>query len=425
RSINAFLGFWSLILCLILAYKGAGLFSALSFSFLYSFNSFNVYNYSISKMYSLVAFFLVLSLFFFCLKINPLIKNSLALCSLILALSCRLTVLPFCMVMLIYVILTNRKNIKNYLIPFFVSMILLIIITIPFVILAKDQLYHDIFGIHVGQEQGPFSFGLFNRFMALFQTFRFYFLPLILSPLVFVPLRMVTKEQNEEPINQPLFVAFVWIALFFTILGHFTINWFTPAYQTMTFPIFALMISIRFGRFIDNLQREDLKTIAVIFLIAASLLTTVSYGKESLWFHLGKPGYKYLAEVSSFLTKNTNPGDKILAFSSSVNVNADRDFAKGTETFPFTFTPSWNKKKCLQYKTLNVEILEEYFAKGQIKALVIDEDTFKISFPGFVPTNPEINEKLWNSIRDNYFLAKTIPQFGSEYKDLYIYKFNE
>jgi hypothetical protein len=424
RGINAFLGLASLILCLIMAYKGAGLYSTLSFGFIYSFNSFNIYNYSIEKMYSPVAFFLVLGVFFLTLKMNPLIKNTLTLSSMVIALGCRLTVLPFYVVMIFYIFLENRKNMKDYLIPILASIVLIIILSMPFVIASKHQLYHDVFGIHVGQESGPFSFGLMNRIMALFQTFRFYFIPLIFIPLIFIPMRIVTEKQNQEPINKPLFVTFAWIALIITLIGHFTVNWFTPAYQTMTFPIFALMLSIRFGRIIDNFQREDLKKLAVFFLITGSILTMVSYGKESIWYHLGKPGYKYLAEVTDFLAKNTLPGDKVLAFSSIVNVNANRDFAKGTETFPFTFTPSWDKNKCLLFKTVNVEILENYFKSGQIKALVIDEDAFKISFPGFIPTEHNINDQLWKTILENYYLAQTVPQFGMEFKNLYFFIHN-
>ena len=111
----------------------------------------------------------------------------------------------------------------------------------------------------------------------------------------------------------------------------------------------------------------------------------------------------------------------MLAFSSVVVVNAEREFAKGTETFPFTFTPAWDKNECIRYNTLNVEILREYFESGEIKALIIDEDSFGISFPGFVPTKPEVNTEIWNIIRENYDLAKTIPHFGSERKDLFFY----
>lgn len=421
RSINALLGLIILLLCIVMAHRGSGYSGALTFAFLYSFNSFNIYNYSIGKMYSMVAFFLVVGVFFLTTKIKPILKNTLALSFIALSLASRLTILPFYVFMVLYVYVDNRKSKKDYIIPVLISLILLLAIFMPLLVLAKGQIYHDVFGLHVGQEKGPFDFGIKNRLMALFQTFRFYFFPVVLIPLIFVPLKNVYQCQHDEPINKPLFVLFVWLGLFSTMLGHFTVNWFTPAYQTMTFPVFALMLSIRYGLFVENLHREDLKKIAILFLAIGSILMTVSYGKTSIWMHLGKPAYQYLKDVNDFLVTRTETGDKILAFSSVVVVNANRELAKGTEAFPFTFTPSWDIKKCLNYKTVNVDILESYFQSGEIKALVIDKDSFDIQFPGFYPTGEKDKQRIWNSINQYYFIAGTIPQFGSEFNDLLLY----
>jgi hypothetical protein len=420
-GINAFFGLLTMILCLIMAYKGSGYFGALSFGLFYAFNSFNNYNYSIGKMYAIVAFFLVAGVFFFSLKTRPLAMHTLGMCMIAISLSCRMTVLPFYVIMCCYLIIAKWKNKKAWLLPISISTLFFALLFLPFVLNAKDLIYHDIFGIHVGQGKGPFEFGLMNRLMALFQTFRYYFIPVILIPLLFVPIRITEGKQAKQPINDPLFLTFLWIALVLTMLGHFTINWFTPAYQSMIFPIFALLLGIRTGRLIENITREDLRRIALVFIISCSILLTVSYGKESIWYHLGKSGYSYLHELNKYLVENTKPEDKILAFSSLVNVNANRDFAPGTETFPFTFTPSWVTEKCRKFNTVNVEILTDYFKSGEIKALVLDENSFDIQFPAFTTTNNEDKLKIWKSIQENYFNFRTIPQFGSEFKDLYIF----
>jgi len=414
RCTSILLGFASLLVMIRISGRYGGKRASLITTALIATNSFQIYFFSISRLYALTCFLLTLGFFFMTRETRPSTKSAvLTMVFFALALCTRITTLPVMVLGGLYLLLKCESNRAR-----FISITSGILLTASvygiFVLLAgPERLFFNLLGLNLSLHSHNLIANLLQKFRATSQLVKYYFFTfLLLTPILCqYVFRIKTKKISVIFTEMTSPKGILWV-IFFSVLGcHGLAKIYQVSYQTIILPLCAVLIGIEWSRWYEHTDAR-MQKIAKTFFITGCFLSILSYGRESVSIVDGKPCYFALKEQADFVASQTRVHEAVFSADSAlVVVEASRDILRGmagSDLFP-----GWPTEKCRLFNVMNFEIMEDYIRNQEAKVLIYGDLSFSLSLPYLEPISSIRRQNFLDLIDEYYYI-------GREFQNLYI-----
>jgi hypothetical protein len=378
-------------------------------------NAFHAYSMVVTKLYALSAFWV--ALFAWAAVGRPSRgRESFAAVALAVGVCTRLTLLPALVAWLVYLLWKRRARAWPALLGAVATGIL---INGWFILRDPVQVYYNLFGIHTSAHAGPYKHGLMNKLGVVSHLVRDHLL--FFALLVWVAVLAWRGWRGRRagagggiggggsPVGERGLDAALWAAVIGVTLAHASANWFAPSYQSIIYPLAALLVSWRVAAALNNPGFRAFRRRALVALGVAGLFTPLAYGARSTWRVEGMDALEGLDRVGAYIAEHTPPEGKILTCNAFYALAAGREVVAGFEGAPFTYCPGWERARCRKYSAVNDEMIVDLLRRRVPAALVLYEDSFAVGFPGFYPVDPAAQARLFAVIEEEYELAAEFP----------------
>lgn len=325
---------------------------------------------------------------------------------------------------LAYVAYRSWQNKRVVLLSLSVAVLSLGVILLPFIILARDQFFFDTVAFIFLVPQFVVDFGILGQpgivdrlhhiliiQSGVFQNF--YAIVVILFALLFyvisraVPGNVNTKELVAKNQGFVLLISFI---ILFEIFG-VAASQSNISMRSLTFPAAAILAGVGLAKVMDGIKDKSTTWILYGLVIGLIIVTPFTqYAQENEprpTFTWKKTEIKYVIDVANKISHYTDEDDKILTFTPTFALQADRELMPGTVMELFSFFPTWETGRAKKYNLLNLSMLLDYLSSREAGAVVLTEGRFFSGrFMGRVldKYRPEIMEVL----DENYYLAEEL-----------------
>jgi len=423
RLTSIFLGLLSLLILIEFCCKIKSSRSAAIASLLVGFNPFLIYHLTFVKLYSLLTFFLILGVRILFSDLKDNIKYPLVSAIFTLSVLTRITTLSALIVIILYLIFVKR-DFKSALSSFVVSIALAILVFVPFIIKAKDQMLYGMWGYLMDRDVLPLS-GIFKAKVLFLSEFSRHF-GLFLILLVLVALHRYFKDGFKRVLKKENFNldTLCWMVLLFLALPHLlTKISYVSEYLSFMMPFLAILLGVSLSDFVDFIGSREMRVVMVAVFITASFLTWFSNFPEFIMRKNGMPPVRYLSQVAEYLKGITERDSLILSFNNAIVVLADRKIVPGYEMNSCTFDPEWGEERCKKHRIVNAGMLSKIIKERKAGAILITKNTFLGNFPSFynITGKEVVRDTLMPLIERYYVLKKIFPEFGNMSEDAYLY----
>jgi 4-amino-4-deoxy-L-arabinose transferase-like glycosyltransferase len=423
RLTSIFFGLLTFLLVTECAWKIGNKSSAVIASALIGFNPFLIYHFTFVKLYSLLAFLLILTVRFLLSDLDSKIKYPIIALILSVGTATRITLLPTLVIVGLFIILIKRE-IKPFIGYIISCSICNLIIFTPFIMKAKDQIIYGVWGYLMDRDVLPIS-GIFKAkflFLSEFSRhFSLFFILLVIASIKFFSDKRFKEHFQKKNINE---ITLSWILLIILALPHIlTKISYVCEYLSFLMPLLALLTSFKAAKLYDSCDTKDFKTLFPIVLLIASLITWTSNIRDFIRYKNKIPPVKYINQVSEYLETKTKKNDQILSFNNAIVILSDRKILPGYEMNSCSFDPAWNENRCKKHRILNVDMLSTIIKNKQVGGILITENTFLGNFPSFYNLNRKevTRDTLMPLIKKFYTLDRTFPDLGNMSETAYLY----
>jgi 4-amino-4-deoxy-L-arabinose transferase-like glycosyltransferase len=400
-------------------------------------NPFQTFFSTIIRVYSPATFFLVLSIFFLTTKINPVLRNILAIISLCSSVECRLTVLPAFIPLLAYIYFfdyCDSKGKKDKVIftiliaPLIASIIFFVVTLLPFALLAGfyEFLYQNLI-YHLRIEMPNFGAYIVQKSLAISTFFKeYFFISTLLVPCIAFYWMNWRRYKFVLQNRKNGIEACMWIIIFLITMLHLTAKYLQHDYQVVIFPLACIVTALGVKKIHDQVESQNLRLGLILIFLCGVLITPVSYGRDLAMKVDGKSPIAYAREMGNYVRSITDKDDLILSSDTPLlAIEANRHLLKGFENMEYY--PDWSTKMCEKYNLVNDEILERYINNRIPKLIIIGDLSYTMIQPGRRVIGSEKHIKILNMIEKNYSLIKKFPNLTHSVRgtNTYIYLRNE
>jgi len=376
---------------------------------------FQIYFFTITRLYSITTFFLALGAYSLLAKDRPGLSNGIfAMSAFALALGTRLTILPMFLFAAIYIVIRGKK-IPDKIIPPAIGFLVVFLIYLPFVIQAGvDRLWFNLLGMNLSLHSNNLQANLVQKARATSQLIRFYFPAwLLFIPIVIDYLAGFRSEKLSRHISRIFTpVGALWVLTLGMLVVHSSAKLYQVSYQTIIMPFFLCLLSIEWYSRYKKMQKEkrQVSRLIVIVLFALSIL---AYGRRSISIIDGQPAMQALWEQADYIRANTSETDKIFtADSALVATEAGRDVLSGmagSDLFA-----DWETSKCRHFNVLNFDIMKDFVSNRSGAMLVYGDMSFNLSLPYLEPIEQTRRDRFMSLIHSQYTETKSFPNLMLE-----------
>jgi hypothetical protein len=403
-----------------LAYKLRGPCAAAITAALMGFNPFLIYCFIITKLFALTAFLIILSYSIWCSsKLSNLIRYSLSLMIMSLAVGVRISVLPA--VVILFIIILIKEWQKKQIILFAALTVLgsLGIIFLPFYFWAPEQFLFNLIRYHSLRDSGSFINSVVDKFDSLTGLVRDYFFPL-LSASIIIPIIFSPRQPGQYSRRDIMTLGGIILAVSsIHLISH---NPLISDYLSIIFPLFALLIGICLTELTQRIRNEQISRGLLTSFFLGCFISLATPARSFVIPAIKVNPVKKIEELGEFIRNNTLAKDLVLTYNNAIATVATRNVIPGTEMNSIAFTDDWPDARCRKFKLLNQKMLLEYIRKKVPKVIVLSKLSLSRSFPGFIPVRPEEQESIFASITRYYHLERVYKNFGySPQDETYVY----
>lgn len=419
RSISFILGFFTLIMTVRLAYKSHGSCAAAITAGLIGFNSFLIYCFTITKLFSLTAFLIVLSYSIWCSsRVSNIIRYNLSLVIMSLAVGVRISVLPGVAVLMIAILIAewHRKDIIIF--AALTTLGAMAIIFLPFYFLAPEQFLFYLIKYHGLRGSGNSANLLANKFYAMTGLIRDYFFPFLLTFFA-IPAAFRMMRHDRRRIDIMTLTGIIVTVASIHLLSN---NPYISFYLSIIFPLFAFLIGITLDELMQRVRnRQTNRSLAFSFLLCCFILLAVPTRSFTIPAFKTYP-VKRIEELGGFVSNNTLVNDQVLTYNNAIAAAAARNVLSGTEMNSVAFTEDWPEDRCRKFSLINREMLLKSIRQKIPGVIILSKLSLSRSFPEFTPVLPEDQKFIFTTIARYYKLVKIFKKFGYTPNDeTYVY----
>ena len=365
------------------------------------------------KLYALTAFFITGAFAVLGSRRSPAIRFTFGLIMALLAAATRLTMIPALLIIMLYIILeSHRIGLRFPWIPLLVVTSVGLAISIPFLIIAREEVYYFLLGIHTSASEGPYLFNFFKQMKVLGKLILYY--PILTMSFGFI----ISKSILQRMRSGLGFLEWTIVAVILVVTAvHLTANWFSLGYQSVIIPLMAAFSGGLAGRCIDG-NRISRPVITVSLLLIAGV--GISTGGQYIWMN-SVSVIRNLNFITEVIEKKSAPGTSVAACSAVFALEAGRPVADSFGGAPFTYTPSWDDEQCRRFGGVNNRILLDLLSRQEPGVLILEKDSFSVGSPGFFPVPDELQNEIFDAIDNNYTPVATFRNLGNGDLDLTMY----
>jgi hypothetical protein len=423
RATSVLLGLMTYFLVVGFCYKKKSTGTSALASGLIAFNPFLIYHFTFVKLYSLLAFLVVLTIIILFSSIKDYLKFCLVSVLLTLCTSIRITLLPALLMVCAYIIFI-KKDYKTLLIFIGSSLIIFTFIFSPFLVLCKDQLFYDVYGYLKDRDVLPFTEIIKAKIIMASEVSKHFEVIIIILILIFAGLIKNNKLKSFSNFRKYDSEVLAWLILLSLILPYvFTKIAYVGEYISFTIPLLVMLTSFNIESLFKTSKSDSDKIYLMIILISALAISWIKDFPGFVEQKNGKPPIRYLLEVANKINETTKEQDKILSFNNAIVLMANREILPGYEMNSCSFDLAWDKSKCEKYRILNVGMLSEIIEEKKVAAILITDNTFLGNFPSFynLAGKEVTRDTLMPLIKKNYLLSEVYLELGNQSEKAYLY----
>jgi 4-amino-4-deoxy-L-arabinose transferase-like glycosyltransferase len=200
-----------------------------------------------------------------------------------------------------------------------------------------------------------------------------------------------------------------------------------PNYLAMALPFMAAVGGITVAWMRRRLHRAGRIMLGLILIlllgygVASSLLympTTVS---------LDNPDLQQLQAVAAYVAENVPEERLLVTFETPLAIEADRQVEEGMAMGFFSYFPRMNDLECRRYHLLNDNLIHELLISDNAGAVILSDIHVTVlrdrgghtKGPGPARSEEQLL-RLFPELRERYYLADTVAEFGEWHTNLYI-----
>ncbi len=389
-------------------------------------NLFQIYFFTITRLYALTSALIAVSYYFIAGNVRSRLFNHTASALFIsIAVATRLTILPVLPMFWLY-FLMKGSNFKERVIPLIGSAGVLLLVFLPYAFWAGvDRLWFNLLGMNLSLHSNNIVANILQKCRASSQMVGFYFFPFIMTiPLLNGALRIVTKKPLKEIwrlLVQPK--PFMWLISLTIVAVHITAKIYQVSYQTIIMPQIMCLLAVSWSSIFRSSNNSVRRMFTVLF-VSGCILSALSYGPRSLDMIEGKMPLFALKAQANFIRNHTDEQDKLFSADSALMaVESNRRLLKGMAASDLF--PSWDSAKCKYYNVLNFSIMENYIDEKSAKLLLYGDGSFTLSLPYLEPIPGEIRKSFLEKVEEHYTLIRTFPNLFIPGTKTYVYERRE
>ncbi len=403
RLTSVLFGILSTLMLMRLARRLSDRAGSLVFLAMMTMMPFQLYFFTITRLYSLTAFFIAAGTLAVFSNPNPHLKaNLLGMTAFALAVATRLTTAPlFCIVSL--TIMLRGNSLKTRFLPVFAGIAVLAGIYWPFISAAGfEQFWFNVMGMNLSLHTNNPEANLIQKARATAQLIRYYFpLWIMAIPLLIQFIRKIKPSLPGFSISSWIDPRRVlWLMTITMILVHSSAKLYQVSYQTIIMPLMICLIAAEWRNLYVRINPVS-KRLYRGFFLALWVMGLLAYGRTSISIISGKPAMFALWEQAAFVREQTAPGDKIFtADSALVAAESGREIIEGmagSDLFA-----GWDTEKCRKYKVLNFDIMTGHVKNHTGALLMMGDLSFHLSLPFLEPVPELPRKKFRNLIEKEY-----------------------
>ncbi len=402
RLISVMFGFFACLAACMIAGRLGGRPGMAAAAGLLAFNPFQIYFFTITRLYALTAFFFTASCYLILDRKKRASTQILSCILMALAVCTRLTVLPALPVLFLYIWLSNRRKPLKQLLPAAAGCLVLLAVIGFFYFKAKDEFYFNILGLNLSLHSRNLAANLFQKARAVTHLIKNYFLFwLVFAFVLFYKGRSLIDSFKKE-IKGLSAEGVFWIFLALISGAHFSAKIFQESYQTFLFPLACATVGGAAGRIAYGVKNSESvrRLLAGTFFIGC-LLTFAAYGRTSLSLIDGHSPVESLERQAEFIRAHTAPEDYIFSADSPLAAaEAGRHVLPGMAGSDYF--PHWPTERCLRYHVTNDEILLQYIEEKRAKLLIIGDASYTLTLPLLEPVPEKKRKKLTDAVERCY-----------------------
>lgn len=377
---------------------------------LMAMSPFQIYFFTITRLYALTAFFISAGCYYVFRHRKPGIGDILpGTVFLSLAMGTRLTVLPLFVLVMIYV-LFRADTVRDRFLPVIVSAVVLGAVYIPFVLAAgPERIWFNLLGMNLSLHSHNLSANLIQKARATRQLLRFYFVPwLLFVPIVFDGIQSLKDHGSRRFLKSAVSPrGFLWIITLVMLFVHSTAKLYQVSYQTIVMPLFFCLLAVEWRKKFLSFNASSRRVSAIAFKVLF-VISILAYGRTSISIVDGKPALFALWDQARFIREHTKPGDMIFSADSALAVvEANRDVLKGMAASDLF--AGWSTEKCREYNVLNFPIMEAYVREQAGAMLIYGDLSFNLSLPYLEPVSKDQRNHLMKHIDRQYETVRSFP----------------
>jgi len=372
-----------------------------------------IYYFTIVKTYALTSFLIIFSLYlsFGSNRRNPL-KIMLPIFVMCLAVGVRLSVLPALLLLMLYLVYTERKNIGAVVLGISTGLVTCGILFVPLLLMNKDVSIFNLIGNHVASlEYRGLGAILRQKASTVVELVRVYF---TIVALVVVGLILHFYGCSKSSTGNTKY----YLLLFLIVLSVCAVQLIpTPTYVeygVILVPVVSILAAFGFNKIYTHSIENPIRNTLLLIMTLVILIPTILTGFKDVRLGLGeeeKP-ISQIEEMGYYIKSHTPADGNLLAFSTYVAIAADRKVLPGFEMSIFSYYADWSTDKAREYHVINRDLLNEYIESKSAAAIMLTP--FEIEWC-------QIGNDTLGLIEENYYLAKSMPNFGQWSDTAYLY----
>jgi|GEM_PF-2092111 len=402
RFTSLFFGVLTLILTAKTAERVTGKTGAVIALALVSFNLYAVYLLTSAKSYELTAFFMVLSLFF-------LFRNKdvgkprdymLSTIAMSLAAGVRLSLLPMVILLILYIVYVERKNVKTVVISAGTGIATSVLLLIPFFAINRNVAMFNLYTYYVGGNPYVTQYDKLSNFLFLMDAF------LVIAVLFFLGVIILILYRQTYSTR----IKFLYVGVALVYAMHLIPTENLPEHPVILVPFVAILAAFGFSEVYNKTSNNFTKYLLLLTVVIMILFTLLSNGPQWVDISGNKTPIAEVDEIATYIKNNTPKDGKLIAFSTYAAVQADRELLPGFSQAYYTYRPDWSDEKAKEYNGVNPNMLNKYIESRSASAILLTD--FEIRRIGSEPVR---------LIEENYDLVKTTGAWGQHVNTAYLY----
>ena len=424
RITSLLLGIMTLFLSIVISNRLAGKLAAVICGAAISLNLFAIYFLTITKTYSLTAFFISVSIFFLVSKINKYVKYSLSTIFLCLAAGTRLSAIFAIPILIIYLLIFERENKRFFLLAVGISVVTMAAIFLPFSLRDLELFWYNVVGFHIARYNDPNHLYMIrckiDALSGIVQAFSFMMVAIVSGVVLFFVYNW--RRMKESLLNHGIYIYLIGVLLII-FFPHFLSGHSYTEYQIINLPLMAILAGCIYSKYYEKSGTSKGKSVVLAIICALLLVNLIGHGTHYIDVSGRRLPIDEISRIADYIDEHVTKDEPIFTYHTYLAIQSQRNVLQGLEMAIFSYYPKWDTQAAQRYNVTNNEIVKELITSQKAGAVILTDFDFRGN--AISVTDKRVQEdnrkEILTLIQEYYYLAKEMGSFGQWRDTVYVY----